>query len=125
MRGFVETTTGRGTVSFPQKVQDILGAVHVAGTLTLLPRAMWSSLAEPITLYSRTGDMGVNFRASGNLFREIVGGADVQQRAELARALGVVTSSFYDTSSPTGSRATTGTARAPTCSCPTSSGARA
>ncbi|UUJ74515.1 peptidoglycan transglycosylase [Microcystis phage Mae-Yong1326-1] len=97
IRRMVEVIAGRNRNDLPSPVQSAMTTIHVAGTLALLPRAVWSSIAEPLAAYARTRDVQIALGVLGSGMREIVRGASWRERAELANAIGLITSPLYDT----------------------------
>ncbi len=97
IRATVNILTGRQRETGDSSWSKIGAWVYVAGTVTLLKRATWSSLAEPLVAGMRTGNMGDSIRALGNLVGQIVGTGAAKDRAAVARVIGLVTSSMNET----------------------------
>ena len=97
MRRMVETITGSIPSGLPQPVEKVISHIHAAGTLALLPRAIWSSFAEPLTLYNRTKDAGIAGRAIARGLRDLVRGASRRETQAMAAAVGLMVSPLYDT----------------------------
>lgn len=71
--------------------------LYTVGTLTLLPRTIWTSVTEPLTMYLRTGSATASLATFGQYMKEAVRSAQsTQEVAALARAMGRVTEPFYD-----------------------------
>lgn len=92
----LDIATGRVRSSIPQPVQGFLSFVQAAGTITLLPRAVLSSLTEAVTAGLRTGDMRDGMKALSTQIAGSLGSPNGKQRAELARALGIIVDSGAD-----------------------------
>jgi hypothetical protein len=97
MRRIVETVTGRVKSGFPQPIERALNVIHAMGTVALMPRAVLSSLTEPMAIIAKTG----NFKAAGQAFAgqigDIIGTATSKDKRALAEAAGLVMSSLHDT----------------------------
>lgn len=66
-------------------------AIHVIwGTISLLPRAVWSSLAESVTAGLHAGNAKFAFKATGDLLGAILKTDASKARAELSRFAGIV-----------------------------------
>jgi len=85
----VNLATGRGDVSLGRSQQMAVSFIHTYTTLRLLPRAIISSLVEPVTAAITASDWkaGIN-----GLVATLVGTKSLngKQRHELARAMGIV-----------------------------------
>jgi hypothetical protein len=92
----LDIATGRQASAIPQTLQGVLSFVHAAGTIVMLPRAVLSSLVEPITGGIRTGDFRDGFKALTATIAGALGSPDGKVRAELARAMGIVSDSMSD-----------------------------
>lgn len=90
LQRIVDIATGRARSTIPKSVQGALSFVHAAGTMVLLPRAVLSSLSESVTAGMRTNDVRNSFRALAQLIGGALGSASGRDRAELARAIGIV-----------------------------------
>lgn len=90
LQRIVDIATGRERSTIPKSVQGALSFVHAAGTMVLLPRAVLSSLSESVTAGMRTNDVRNSFRALSQLVSGALGSASGKERAELARAIGIV-----------------------------------
>lgn len=96
MRNLVETITGRAKTGRAGGLEQASNFVHAMGTLALMPRAMWSSVSEPIGAALKTGRMRDAYSALAHQVGDIAKTADSKQRGELANALGVTTSHLLD-----------------------------
>lgn len=90
LQRIVDIATGRERSTIPKSVQGMLSFLHAAGTMVLLPRAVLSSLSESVTAGMRTNDVRNSFRALSQLIGGALGSASGKERAELARAIGIV-----------------------------------
>lgn len=90
LQRIVDIATGRERSTIPKSVQGALSFIHAAGTMVLLPRAVLSSLSESVTAGMRTQDVRNSFRALAQLIGGALGTASGRERAELARAIGIV-----------------------------------
>jgi len=94
----VDIATGRVTHGTSASAQRALSAIHAYGTLRLLPRAVLSSLAEPMAaglVAGKGGDAG--FKAFAGTLGSAVGSLNGRDRVELAEALGLIVDSHADT----------------------------
>jgi hypothetical protein len=90
LQRIVDIATGRERSTIPKSVQGALSFLHAAGTMVLLPRAVLSSLSESVTAGMRTNDVRNSFRALAQNIGGALGSASGKERAELARAIGIV-----------------------------------
>lgn len=92
IRAMIERITGNMTSVDHSSLRRLSTAIYVGGTLALLPRTIWTSFSEPLTVFLRTGSPRAALTTMvsyvGEMFRTA---KTVQERAALARALGVVT----------------------------------
>ena len=99
IKGIVEQITGR-TVRHDATMaasNAVAAGIYVLTYITLLPRATLTALTEPITYALRTGDVKGTFRVMGKYLTEAVRSLDsVQERAELARQIGIVSTKLHD-----------------------------
>lgn len=93
----VQNLTGRNASRLPQAFSGFLNYMHAMGTMMLLPRAVWSSLAEPTAAAIRSGDIRDAFRPYVNMVKMIAGTADAKEWAQITRVVGAVSNSFADT----------------------------
>ena len=92
----VDVVTGTGR-RYDGSGMQLLNAIHSYGTMALLPRAVISSVVEPMTVAIQTGKVLDGFRLYGNMLDEAftsIRGANARQRKQyykqLANILGVV-----------------------------------
>jgi hypothetical protein len=96
IRKMINLATGRDGQTVGRSSRWFLSFISMYGTMRLLPRAVISSLTEPITAGITAGDFRQGFRA---LAATMVGTRSMngKQRAELARAIGIVLDHGTDT----------------------------
>jgi hypothetical protein len=64
--------------------------------MVLMPRAMWSGLAEPMNAALATGSVKFGLKSFAYQFQNLWNKTSAQERTELAQYLGTVTSSMHD-----------------------------
>ena len=96
VRKMINIATGRMSQDVGRSARWFLSFVNMYGTMRLLPRAVISSLTEPITAGITAGDFRQGFRA---LAATMAGTRTMngKQRAELSRAIGIVLDHGTDT----------------------------
>lgn len=72
---FAETITGRARTGLPQYAQSTAAAIHTVGTLSLLDRAVFASLMEPVATTLQTGSVGLGLKHLGASFAAATKGA--------------------------------------------------
>lgn len=92
----VNIATGRVRADISRSGRWFLSFVQMYGTMRLLPRAVLSSLTEPITASITTGDFREGFRSLAASIKGMKA-LNGKQRAELAQAIGIVTDGAADT----------------------------
>jgi hypothetical protein len=92
----VGQVTGTDRSTIPQQTQNMLGAIHAIGQMTMLGRVVLTSLAEPITTAVQTGRPLDAFRAVALTIQEIANTGSVRERRMMARALGIVSGDMAD-----------------------------
>ena len=97
IRFIVEAVTGtQSSTGSGGMAANLANSIHAYGTMALLPRAVLSSLAEPMTVGIQTGDVKDGIRAMGYSFGagiQMIQGSGKAQRAynvQLANILGVI-----------------------------------
>lgn len=91
IRAIFDIVTGRSVSALPPGVNWAFEAIHVIwGTISLLPRAVWSSLAESVTAGLHAGNAKFAFKATGDLLGAIMKTDASKARAELSRFAGIV-----------------------------------
>lgn len=82
--------TGRQKSTVPNSIARGASGLHGLATMVMLPRAVWSSVMEPITAGMRTQDVRQSFRAMTAVIAGALGTANAKERVELARAMGII-----------------------------------
>ena len=91
IRAIFDVVTGRPVGVLPPGVNWAFEAIHVIwGTISLLPRAVWSSMSESVTAGLHAGNAKFAFKATGDLLASIVKTDGSRARADLARFAGIV-----------------------------------
>lgn len=91
VRAIFDVVTGRSVSTLPPGVNWAFEAIHVIwGTVSLLPRAVWSSMSESVTAGIHAGNAKFAFKAMGDLLASIVKTDRSKARAELSRFAGIV-----------------------------------
>lgn len=91
VRAIFDVVTGRSVSTLPPGVNWAFEAIHVIwGTVSLLPRAVWSSMSESVTAGLHAGNAKFAFKATGDLLASIVKTDGSRARADLARFAGIV-----------------------------------
>ena len=96
LRGYVELVTGRHRSGTPSNITTGLNFLHATGTVTLMPRAAATALAEPTAMWARTGSFKAMMHTWGSIVGDVFRTDDAKMRGQLAQALGVITSSMHD-----------------------------
>lgn len=98
LRRVIERLTGRGDqVTVSSWVDVPLQGLYAFTYITLLPRAMWTSVAEPVATLMRTGDVKTMFRTFGRLAMEAARGAkSTKEISEFANMIGLVSNQLHD-----------------------------
>ncbi|MEM0949529.1 MAG: LPD1 domain-containing protein [Pseudomonadota bacterium] len=97
LRRQVELITGRDPAQGHPVAERVSAGLYTLGLITLLPRAAWTSLAEPLTIAFRTRDGRAIFRQMGFYMREAVRSAkSVRELSEIANMVGVVSTPLHD-----------------------------
>ena len=99
IKGIVEQITGRSQRDNPTMAaaNAVSTSMYVLTYIALLPRATLTAITEPITYALRTGDVPGTFRVMGKYLSEAVRAMpSVQERAELARQIGIVSTKLHD-----------------------------
>lgn len=95
IREFVEVTSGSHRAS--TAVSRLSSVLYAMGTLALLPRAMWTSIAEPVSVYMQTGSFKASMSTLGAYLSEARSNLKtVQDRRQLSEVIGLTTSPFYE-----------------------------
>ena len=88
----LDTATGRVRSTLPTAVQGFFSFVQALTSFALLPRATLSSLGEPFTSGIITGDALSGFKMVAKQVQQGLGAPSGKRRAELARAMGIISS---------------------------------
>lgn len=97
VKAMVDTMVGRNKSELPRAVLSTVNFVHAIGTITLLPRAVLSSVFEPTVAAIRTGNLQDAVLPFANLVGQLFKTANARDWQELARVIGAVSDSFSDT----------------------------
>ena len=90
----VAQVTGTDRSSMPRQLEQLMGAVHAVGQMTMLGRVVLTSLAEPITVAAQTGRPLDALKAVGLTIQEIANTGSVKERRSLAMALGIISGDY-------------------------------
>ncbi len=98
VRGMVANITGRaGRDPHVTALSRVTGFVYIYTTLALLGRVTFASAVEPLTTYMRTGDVRATFATLTAYLSELNRSSrSVQERAAVARAIGLVSAPLFD-----------------------------
>lgn len=91
----VNTATGRQSVNYG-RTQQLHNGIHAMASIALMPRVVWSSIAEPMNTALATGSATAGFKTFAYQFGSLMGRASAQERTELANFLNVTTSAMHD-----------------------------
>ncbi|MCK8786604.1 hypothetical protein M0638_19700 [Roseomonas sp. NAR14] len=97
LRSYFEAATGTMRSTLPGPAQVVTGWVQTIGTLSLLPRAVLSSMLEGMTVGSRTGNPLRGLEALVDTVNALRGGARTAEARRVAELLGVTTDAVNDT----------------------------
>lgn len=97
IRRSINMLTGRQTGLMHSQSQWLGGWSYVAATVTLLERAFYSSLAEPLAAGIRTGNAADSLRAFASTVAGLVRTKKTKQLGELARVIGLITAAEHET----------------------------
>lgn len=86
----LDAITGRRRSEMPDSVQSAASFVATYTQMSLLPRAMLSSLAEPFTAGLVTGNLLDGFKMMGNMISSALKSPNGRARYELTRAMGII-----------------------------------
>jgi hypothetical protein len=99
----VQAITGRVKWDNNQYITSTLAMIQGLGTLSLLPRAVWSSFHEPISAFSRTGDINDLWRGFAYQMREVLRGLKAlpkseraQEARDIAEFMGLIAPAMWD-----------------------------
>jgi hypothetical protein len=92
----VNSETGRSQVNVKDRTQQISNGINAVSSLALMPRAVWSSITEPMNAAVAFGQPKIAFKAFASQFGQLMGRATAQEHTELAEFLGITTSAMHD-----------------------------
>ena len=81
---------------YPKALVKASSFLHAAGSVALMPRAVWSSLAEPMNAALATGDMRVGLRTFAYQFGQLMRTASAQERTAAAELMSITSSTMHD-----------------------------
>jgi hypothetical protein len=96
IRNSINMLTGRDRSTIHSQTSWAGGWMYTVATIFLLKRAFFSSWAEPIVAGLRTGNAFDGFRALSGQIGQFVGTATAKDRLEVARVIGLVTSTQHE-----------------------------
>jgi hypothetical protein len=92
----VNVALGRDNNAGQKPLQRLTSMAHAFGSIVMMPRAMWSGLAEPMNASLVTGQARTGFKIFANQFGRLMRNASAQDVTELAHFLNVTTSPMVD-----------------------------
>ena len=93
----VADVTGRNVnVGHNRFLQATHNVAYAGGTLALMPRAVWSSVAEPVSAGLATRRFAATWRSLGDVLGHFAGTATARDRTALAHFLSIVQSGMHD-----------------------------
>ena len=97
-RSLIDNITGRANSqgALYNKAQSLHNVLHAIGSIALMPRAMWSALAEPMNAALATGSARVGFKTFVNQVGFLWNRASALERTEFANFLNVTQSAMMD-----------------------------
>jgi len=93
LQGSVASLLGRqpaGVLDGKPRAQALMNQVNAYGVMSMLGRVVISSIAEPGMAGIRTGSTAAVYKPYFNLFKQIIGTADMKQWREITRAIGLI-----------------------------------
>ena len=96
IRNSINMLTGRDRSTFHSQSTWAGGWMYTVATVFLLKRAFFSSWAEPLVAGLRTGNVFDGFRALSAQMGQFVSTASAKDRLEVARVIGLVTSTQHE-----------------------------
>lgn len=97
IQNLVDIGLGRQRFRTSASLSGWLSALHFYGTVTMLPRATWSSLTETLVAGIRTGSALDSLRATAHTVASMARTGKARDFKELAEYLGVVSDVAHDT----------------------------
>lgn len=96
-RDLAERITGRRASGAPSWLRRLSTFFYAAGSLAMMPRAMWASVTEPLTAYFQTRDAQATLEGFIAYVSEARRSAQsVKDRQALAEAIGLTTSPYFE-----------------------------
>ncbi|MDK9695521.1 MAG: hypothetical protein OEL76_03950 [Siculibacillus sp.] len=96
-RDLAERITGRRASGAPSWLRRLSTFFYAAGSLAMMPRAMWASVTEPLTAYFQTRDAQATLKGFIAYVSEARRSAQsVKDRQALAEAIGLTTSPYFE-----------------------------
>lgn len=92
----VSIATGQRKSDLARPMQAALSWLHAVGTITLLPRAVFSSIAEPATASLRSGDVRDAFKVFANTTATLARTDNGRNLREMAEFLGIIADTLTD-----------------------------
>src|SRR6185437_4919533 len=92
----IEAVTGRASNNHSRNVVRLTNTIHAFGSAVLMPRTMWTALAEPMSAALSTGSARMAVETFANQFAVLWDRAGARERAEMADLLGITTSLFHE-----------------------------
>jgi hypothetical protein len=96
IRLLVDSITGTTSNVKNTGISRLSSAIHAGAAISLMPRAVFSMLREPMVASLAHRDVRAGLEGMTNLFGAMLRTADSRTRAELADFLGVTTSAAHD-----------------------------
>jgi hypothetical protein len=96
LKEFLAGATGQLKAGMPSAMTRAFNTVHAVGTMALMPRALFTSLGEPMAALARTGSPKIAATIFANQVKDILNTASARQIRELADTIGVTTQPLYD-----------------------------
>jgi hypothetical protein len=88
-----EVRRGRGDSTAMTRALD---TTHALGTMALMPRAVFTQIAEPMSILLRTGSVKATAQAFTSVVRDIMRTAEADRIDQAAKYIGLVTASHFD-----------------------------
>jgi hypothetical protein len=99
VQNVIELVTGKQrTGNNSRLLINGMNILHAWGAITLMPRAVWASLAEPFSTLLTTRSTKYALGMFTNQIGGIFGSAAAQERTEMAAQLGITTDELYSSS---------------------------
>ena len=92
----MDAVLGQNNTHSMPGLMRISNMIHAAGSMMLMPRSAWSSLAEPMNAALATSDMKTALNIFAGQFGQIFKTASAKERTEMAEYIGTVTGAMHD-----------------------------